>query len=75
MLFILTGSMRAQLHYQIADFRSDKFTFVTWDQPGYGQSRPPARIFNDDSMSEDTELLVQFMNVYFFLFPIINTIS
>jgi len=58
----ILGSYRVQLPNQILGFDREKFTFVTWDQPGYGRSRPPERVFTDDSLAEDADYLAKFMN-------------
>ncbi|CAL8069611.1 unnamed protein product [Orchesella dallaii] len=57
----ILGSYRVQLPNQILGFDREQFTFITWDQPGYGQSRPPERVFTDDSLAEDADYLKKFM--------------
>lgn len=51
---------------QIQNFDREKFTFVTWDQPGYAGSTPPERILHDNSLVEDADIMIEFMKVQFF---------
>jgi len=59
----ITGAMNIQIPNQIKGFNSDKFTFISWDQPGYAKSSPPVRQVNDNSILEDTEIMLELMEV------------
>jgi len=59
----ILGAMRTHLKELVAHMkqRTDEYTFYAWDQPGYGQSRPPKRIFTDVSLQEDSDLSLDLM--------------
>ena len=41
------GSTKTDFPDQIQGLNRDKFTLIAWDPPGYGQSRPPERDFDN----------------------------
>jgi valacyclovir hydrolase len=41
----------------------DQFTLVSWDPPGYGQSRPPQRDFSGIFYQRDGQMVVKLMDV------------
>lgn len=63
----ISGNMKIHTVSQIRNFDREKFTFITWDQPGYGKSTPPERNVNDQSLIEDTDIMVEFMRVRVFI--------
>ncbi|KAF7493199.1 Valacyclovir hydrolase [Sarcoptes scabiei] len=64
-LLMLPGSLGATRQEYAKQFEyfeplSDKFTLVSWDAPGWGQSRPPERDYND-CYNRDAKLLIELM--------------
>lgn len=41
------GTGRGDFEHQLRGLDGEQFTMVAWDPPGYGQSRPPEKDFND----------------------------
>jgi len=39
------------------------FTLIAWDPPGYGFSRPPARVYDKDVYKRDADLAAKLMTV------------
>ena len=59
------GTGQSDFYYQLNGLDRTKFTIIAWDPPGYGQSRPPDRDF-DDYYRKDAELAAKLMEVCFF---------
>ncbi|KAI2808599.1 hypothetical protein BLOT_006544 [Blomia tropicalis] len=57
------GSTRIEFSQQFDGFDPDKFTLVSWDAPGFGNSRPPERDYIN-CYNRDAKLLVQLMEQY-----------
>ncbi|KAH9424895.1 serine hydrolase BPHL-like [Dermatophagoides pteronyssinus] len=55
------GSTRQEYGQQFDYFDPEKFTLVSWDAPGFGQSRPPERDYND-CYNRDAKLLIELMD-------------
>ena len=49
-----------------------KFTWVAWDPPGYGKSRPPTRDFSDAYLRKDAILAAKLMEVLISVTCIVN---
>lgn len=48
---------------QLQGFMHDKFTIVSWDPPGCGNSYPPEREFGDGFLEKDADLAHELMKV------------
>lgn len=56
-----TGSTQLEYGHQFDYFDPAKFTLVSWDAPGFGQSRPLERDYRD-CYERDARLLVELMS-------------
>ena len=59
------GSARTDFGPQLKSLNKERFTVVGWDPRGYGQSRPPNRVFPADFFERDAKDAVDLMKVYF----------
>ncbi|KAI1301853.1 Valacyclovir hydrolase [Halotydeus destructor] len=55
------GTARSDFAPQLDNLNKDKFTLISWDPPGYGNSRPPERNF-DDYYRKDASLAAKMMS-------------
>nr|XP_002126774.1 valacyclovir hydrolase-like [Ciona intestinalis] len=63
-VLLLPGGLGfGQLHFtpQIQGFDKKKFTLISWDPRGYGQSRPPKRVFPKDFYYIDADDAIALM--------------
>jgi valacyclovir hydrolase len=44
-------------------FDKSKFTLIAWDPPGYGYSRPPARVYDKNVYKRDADIAALLMKV------------
>ncbi|XP_015524269.2 valacyclovir hydrolase [Neodiprion lecontei] len=47
------GSIWSNFRPQIENLDRNEFTIIAWDPPGYGQSRPPTRKFDEGFLQQD----------------------
>jgi pimeloyl-ACP methyl ester carboxylesterase len=57
------GTCTPDFLQQYKGFDKSKFTLVTWDAPGYGNSRPPARNVRGNYYKRDAESAIKLMHV------------
>lgn len=57
---ISAGTRQTDFDEQFKGFDTQKFTLICWHAPGYGNSRPPQRYYQD-YYKKDTEYAIKFM--------------
>lgn len=65
-VFFLPGAMgtcTTDFVHQYRGFDASKFTMVTWDAPGYGNSRPPERNCKGNYYKRDADQAIRLMQV------------
>ena len=65
------GTGRTDFYYQVCGedaFDLDQFTIICVELPGWGRSRPPARVIDKDIFENDSECCVKMMQVLFIIF-------
>ncbi|KAJ8955093.1 hypothetical protein NQ314_006976 [Rhamnusium bicolor] len=60
------GTIWSDFKPQIEGLDRKKFTVFAWDPPGYGQSRPPNRVFNTKFYESDADAAYDLMTVYLY---------
>lgn len=56
------GTIWSDFQPQIMNMNKEKFTVIAFDPPGYGQSRPPNRKFDENFYKHDAKIASEFMN-------------
>lgn len=58
------GTIEKDFEKQLETLDKEKFTLVSWDPPGYGQSRPPYRDFHDkNALRKDAHHVAKLMEL------------
>ena len=60
------GTSRSDFSIQLSNdkgLNQKLFTIIAWDPPGYGLSRPPARVYDKEVYKRDADLAAKLMQV------------
>ncbi|KAL7636129.1 UNVERIFIED_CONTAM: hypothetical protein RMT77_013948 [Armadillidium vulgare] len=57
------GSAKTDFSPQLASLGSKNLEVISWDPPGYGDSRPPSRDFSGNFFVRDSQVAANFMKV------------